>query len=359
MRLHFKGDWSESAERWKAWWAHELTARPMIQVTSPKDGADPSVSWDGWSFARRPEEPEASVNLFDKWCGQTFFGGDAFPNLWVNYGPGILAAFLGARPRFATETVWFEDPRPWEKLKDIRVDRSGKWWKIVERTIRIATEEAQGKFMVGMTDLGSPTDVAASLRGSQALMRDLFREGERVKGLCWRILDEWLWAFDQLSTIVQASFEGSGAWMGLWSPKRWYPLQCDYAYMLSPSKFSEFALPFIRRWCSHLDHSIYHLDGQGQIIHLNALLDIPELDGIQWVPGDGSPPCSSPRWFPLYRRIQGRGRLLVLSMEWNHVLPVLRQISPRGLMIQAYGCPSEKVARQLLGEVESLSTGNA
>ena len=61
------------------------------------------------------------------------------------------------------------------------------------------------------------------------------------------------------------------------------------------------------------DQSIYHLDGPGQIPHLDILLEIPELDGIQWVPGAGNPGTGSAEWFPMYRRIQEKGKLLILQ----------------------------------------------
>jgi 5-methyltetrahydrofolate--homocysteine methyltransferase len=34
----------------------------------------------------------------------------------------------------------------------------------------------------------------------------------------------------------------------------------------------------------------YHLDGKGELPHLDQLLAIEELAGVQWVPGEGSPP---------------------------------------------------------------------
>ena len=67
-------------------------------------------------------------------------------------------------------------------------------------------------------------------------------------------------------------------------------------------------MPHLQEECRNLDWSIYHWDGPGQIPHLDLLLDIPELTGIQWVPGAGKPGTGSPKWFDLYRRIQARGK---------------------------------------------------
>ena len=136
--------------------------------------------------------------------------------------------------------------------------------------------------------------------------------------------------------------------MNLWCPGKWYPLQCDFSAMISPEMFETFVAPYLREQCRWLDHSIYHWDGPGQIPHLEILLDIPELDGIQWTPGAGNPDVASPKWFPLYERIQQKGKLLVLlGVAANDVERVLQELSPKGLLISAY-CESENEARELL-----------
>ena len=47
--------------------------------------------------------------------------------------------------------------------------------------------------------------------------------------------------------------------------------------------------PELAASCRRLKNAFYHLDGLGQLPHLKSLLSIPELKGIQWVPGDGQP----------------------------------------------------------------------
>jgi len=91
--------------------------------------------------------------------------------------------------------------------------------------------------------------------------------------------------------------------------------------------------------------------------HLETLLDIPELDGIQWVPGAGNPGTGSPRWFPTYRRIQEKGKLLVLQgMAKEDVEGVLRNLSSRGLLIETR-CDTESEARELLARVAKWTRG--
>ncbi len=93
----------------------------------------------------------------------------------------------------------------------------------------------------------------------------------------------------------------------------------------------------------------------GEIPHLEHLLDIPELNGIQWTAGAGNPGQGDPVWFPLYKRIQARGKLLVLlDVEKEQVENVMSELSPEGLLMTTR-CDSEEEARKLLARVEQWS----
>jgi 5-methyltetrahydrofolate--homocysteine methyltransferase len=215
----------------------------------------------------------------------------------------------------------------------------------------MALEASKDKFIVGMTDLGGIMDIAASLRGSNNLIIDLFKHPRRVKELCWQILELWHSCYEELHTLLRKGMEGSSAWMAIWCQERWYPIQCDLSAVLSPRLFEAFALPLLREQCKRLDHTIYHWDGPGQIVHLDALLSIKELDGIQWTPGAGQPGTSSPVWFPLYRKIQRKNkRLVLLGVDKESLDFLLKELSPRGLLIQT-NCTTEDEARELMKRI--------
>jgi len=359
----YKEDWPRARARLEAWWDGEVVDRTVVQVLAPRRGAEPRFpggdverfyGWDGWGFARDPLHPEVTIGNFERMCSMVYFGGEAFPNLRVNLGPGVAAAFLGASARFRPDsrTVWFETPMPWEKLGGLRLDPENEWWRRARWITSLAAEAGEGRFFVGITDLGGVTDIAASLRGSQSLVLDLFRAPDRVKALSRKILDAWHRYYDGLHVIIREKMAGTSAWMGIWSPRRWYPIQCDFSAMLSPGLFRDFTLPYLREQCRRLDHTVYHMDGPGQIPHLDQLLSISELHGIQWVPGAGNPPGHSPKWLPLYRRIQKAGKLLVINAERTHLRHLLSELSPKGLLIKTT-CRSEEEARGLLERAEA------
>lgn len=53
---------------------------------------------------------------------------------------------------------------------------------------------------------------------------------------------------------------------------------------------------------------MYHLDSVGAMHHLPALLEIEELNAIQWTPGVGEPQGGSPKWYDLYKKILAGGK---------------------------------------------------
>ena len=44
--------------------------------------------------------------------------------------------------------------------------------------------------------------------------------------------------------------------------------------------------------------------------HLPALLEIEELNAIQWTPGVGQPQGGDPCWYDLYKRIRAGGKAI-------------------------------------------------
>lgn len=109
-----------------------------------------------------------------------------------------------------------------------------------------------------------------------------------------------------------------------------YMLQCDFAYMISPDQFEEFVLPELKTCCKRIARPFYHLDGKGQLGHLDHLLSIAELRGIQWVPGDGAPDCS--HWPEVYEKIVAADRLVQVFADIEVLEKVLAQTERPELM---------------------------
>ncbi len=178
---------------------------------------------------------------------------------------------------------------------------------------------------------------------------DVAEQPEQVKRADEHLQGIWRQCYDTTYALAQRFEQGFSNWMNIWGPGRFCDIQCDFSAMISPAMFEDFAIPHLVEECRCLDWSIYHWDGPGQIPHLDLLLDIPDLTGIQWVPGAGNPGTGSPKWFDLYRRIQARGKRLVLQgMEKADVQQVVETLDPAGLLIEPRGLDTPAEADEMV-----------
>jgi 5-methyltetrahydrofolate--homocysteine methyltransferase len=168
----------------------------------------------------------------------------------------------------------------------------------------------RGLVQIGMTDLGGNLDILASFRPGEKLLLDLVDDPEAVKQRTWAAHELWFRYFDEINGILQPGNPGYTAWAPLYSADTYYMLQCDFCYMISPKMFDEFVRPELAATCKRLTNPFYHLDGKGQLPHLDSLLRIPELKGVQWIPGAGAPGMS--QWPDVYRKIKAAGRRIQL-----------------------------------------------
>ena len=92
--------------------------------------------------------------------------------------------------------------------------------------------------------------------------------------------------------------------------------------------FERFVLPDLEACCSEMDYAFYHLDGKGQLVHVDSLLSLSCLRGIQWVPGFGKPRCEE--WLPLLKKIRAAGKLCQLTVSPQGALRIIRELGGKG-----------------------------
>ena len=303
-------DWARIRRDYTAWWEHSLD-RPLIYFAAAlADDAPPDRPAPlGFLPCYPPETTDAQlVGQYVRCESARTFPGDTFPFFFVNYGAGIAAAFLGCRVNPRPETVWFA-PAEGAGLTDLpRFDPDNVWWRRVEAMTRTAVEMLGESALVSYTDLGGNLDVLASLVGTEPLLMDILDRPADVARAAQAVRAAWLEAFNRLDAIIRSANLGVVGWAPIWAPGRTYMMQSDISYMLSPQTFAELVAPDIQECCRRIEYGFYHLDGVGQIGHLDHLLRIERLRGIQWIPGDGKPPAE--HWPDLLRRIRDAGKLV-------------------------------------------------
>ncbi|MGC8787159.1 MAG: hypothetical protein ACP5Q1_07010 [Anaerolineae bacterium] len=329
LALHFsERDWERVQHDWKAWWAGEL-ARPLV-VAMGGTAADFSEILQNYPL----EVPANQVLESHRTALEAArYYGDAYPKWWPNFGPGVLAAFLGAEVRWEPETAWFE-PLAFTSLADLHpmYNPDNIWWRRVQEFVRGAVAAWGNQVAVGHTDLGGLLDVLASLRGTSQLLLDLYDAPQEVERLEAELTTLWLRYYDELCALIEPAGHGTTCWGPCWFPGRGYMLQSDFSYMISPQMFERFVLPNLAICCEAMDYAFYHLDGPGQIKHLDMLLSIPRLRGIQWVPGESNPPPE--RWLPLLKRIRDGGKLCYVDVTCAGALQIVRALGGRGFLFR-------------------------
>jgi len=116
--------------------------------------------------------------------------------------------------------------------------------------------------------------------------------------------------------------------------------------------FRRYVLPDLSVCCEALDYAFYHLDGKGQISHLEQLLSIEHLRGIQWVPGDGQPQAE--HWLPLLSRIRERGKLCQVFVSAHGALTLLRELGGKGMLLVINEALTPEQGNALMEEISRL-----
>lgn len=327
MDLAYKPNWPEARERLLAFWQMEIIDRPCIAVTAPLKPPRPLP--DPLDYEALWTDPDHVAQSYDAAHEATYFGGEAMPatSLMVGYCFGY-----GAPAHYGPETVWL-DPiiDDWGTPPSLQVSEDDLAWQRVQAVVRRCAEVSSGRWMTGWPNIHQPNDHLSLLRGTRDLCLDLVDRPDDVKRALQQLRHGYYAMFERISDLLSGQ-EGSIGWLSLWCPhRRGVTLQSDFSCMLSPAMFEEFIAPEVEDMSEWFGGATYHLDGPGALQHLDRLLTIRGLHAIQWTPGAGQPQGLA--WLDLYRRIQERGKGLIVFLGADEVEPALRELKPEGLFI--------------------------
>ena len=181
-------------------------------------------------------------------------------------------------------------------------------------------------------DLHPGIDWLAALRGSQQLCLDLFDNPDEVQTALAAGVPDFLRFYAHFDRMLKAQRQLSVAWMGIPSFGAMHIPSCDFATMISPAQFRKFVFPILWAECAAMTHNVFHVDGKGVARHLDAILELPNVQAIQWVQGVGN---DKPilQWIPLIQRIQAAGKSVVVDLEPAELEPLIDALRPEGLYL--------------------------
>lgn len=330
MSIDFKLErWDKIKETYGLWWEGKLE-RPIIPIIL--EGKDPGRSQPAAPLLTQANCNDLSipakeiVDRIEYELSKNIYMGDAFPFFNLDcFGPGIVAAFLGAHLDNSTGRVWFH-PKETLQINEIHFeyDVNNVWLNRIKEICIEAMKRWQGQILLGMPDLGGTIDILSTFRPGDRLLLDLYDYPEEVDRLIWELHELWHKFYNEINEVLQPVNPGYSSWCQLYCEKPSYVLQSDFSYMIGLDMFNEFIKRELAADCKRLPHTMYHLDGVGQLKHLDSLLEIKELDAVQWVPGEGKPDQS--QWPEVFRKIIAAGKRIQLFCGFESLDTVARQI---------------------------------
>ena len=340
-------------DRYAAYWQMENHDRPLMSVCARKSGAkpveipwhdDPKQNW--WDTERVIQRARSHM-------AATYYAGEAFPALNPNLGPDVFAAFLGAELVYESmETTWSVNfVEDWDDHQ-LRFDENNPYWrKIVEMTDAFL-DDAHGDYLVGITDIHQSLDCLVSIRGAENVCLDLYDCPGKVRNALAQVETAFREVIGRSYALIRKKQRGMTNWMGIYHPDAWYVSSMDFLYLISPAMFDAFAGPCCRADAKIIGPNIFHLDGIGSLNHLDKLLAMPEIHGIQWVYGAGQPTAA--HWIDVLRRVQDAGKLVTVAAAPDDFPALLNAgLKPEGLHYWV-DCETEAQADRLIRDVEDV-----
>ena len=353
MQLEHKPDFDKVMARFEAWWQCELVDRPLVtmSVRPPKPG--PALPARKHATEReRWLDFEYALDRFEAALPHRVFFAESCPVFMPNLGPEVCSNLFGADLQFSPATSWSVPVAPsCADILKMKPDFDAFYWKAVRRATERSIARGKGRWVTALTDLHTNGDLPASLRDPQHFAIDLAEDLDTATAAVEHVTKFFPAIYDDLWGLVRAAGQPSATWAPFLHAGRAYVTSCDFICMISPAMFQRAILPSIVREMRFLERNYFHLDGPGALRHLDALLALPELDGLQWVYGAGNGPAR--KWMDVYKRAQAAGKCLqVLCEDLADAEAFVGQLKPGGVWFTIGGAYTLDQAKAFVKKLE-------
>lgn len=342
-KKHYMDWWNQKGVVLTMWEHLDKDGSPHEAVQVPTPAKDMNQFWF---------DPEWRSEYLHYKMSRYSYKADILPVANTQLGPGSLGTILGADLEGREDTIWIRDKKDFDG--NIVFNEDNKWWKLHLELLAKCKEKARGNYLIGCPDLVEGLDVLASLKGSDNVLMDLMIDPDTTLHQLKEINKAYFKAFDRIYEIINEDGEMAFCYFSIWGPGKVSKLQCDISIMISEDDFRTFALPFLREQCDYIDYTLYHLDGVDAMRHLDAVLELENLNAVQWTPGVGQPQGGDARWYGLYKKILAAGKSVMANwVTLDELKPLLDNVGNQGLNIQM-DFKSEKEIDEALKIIDSF-----
>ena len=357
VRLQGKDDFEEVLQRFEAWWRCEIVDRPLVSINVRSDRSANEPTSKHGSLRDRWFDVDYALDRFESLVESSVFLAETLPVFVPNLGPDVCATVFGCELAFTEDSSW---SRPvvshCREIPEIKPNLKNEYWLTLRRMTELSLQRGQGKWLTGVADLHTNGDLVAALRDPQGVCLDLADDMPSVRRACDYITRSYPLMFEDLWSRIAVASLPCTTWTPCLHTGSCYPVSCDFICMISPEMFAETILPALIAEINYLDRSIFHLDGPGALKHLDALLALDDLDGLQWIYGAGNGPAR--RWIDVYRKAQAAGKCLqICTDDLNDAMAVAESLNPDGLWFCPAGQYSRGEAEAFIGKIARCAAG--
>jgi hypothetical protein len=362
MKFITQEKWHEIKKRYLAWWANGLYERPLLKVIAKKP---PSGEVPEPPEPKTPKEMYLDIDYLIQrayyYADTHLYMGDTYPDFCVRLGPGTLSTYLGSQPIFAWDTIWYETcMEDIEEDSWFKADPESYWFKTQMNLFREAKRRMGDDFIFTIPDLIENMDVLSNMRGAEALCLDMMDNPETVKQRIRQIDELYEYYYNLIYDFVKLE-DNSSAYSAfrVWGPGKTAKIQCDFCALISVEHFREFVLPSLQRQCRFMNNTVFHLDGPQAMKHVDALMEIKELNALQFTCGEMRPDGTNEEWYEVYDKARAAGKALWVQVydgevdQWmKNVDRFIKRYGANGLYFVFPEFETEEEARELLRKAE-------
>ncbi len=280
--------WQQVKDDYEGWWK-QTREKPILHLSFVEEcktmKRPEGMITENLFHYPESESPESIAEKMEYIMRSRRYEYNGYPYIWVYFGPVSTVEYIGCKPHIGPSTVWFSPRDEIEPSKrHITRDPRSEFLPRNHAIRKAIQDRFGGGYVVsGPCGAGCNLDYVAEFYGHEELSYMLYDEPDEVKRLMDEIQAALLPIGDEEEKLTPGAV-GYTAWGGIFAPKPWVTMQCDYCAMIGRKHFEEFEKPELVEHCKRSpEYNYYHLDGPGEIIHMDSILDIPELKCMQWV----------------------------------------------------------------------------
>ena len=333
-------DFETALTRVEAWYEREIIDRPLVRFNRKDsfiDRIDIEVAKRDLSERRSwIFNAEQQVDFYEDTIREITFLGDTFPIYTAYLGPQSYASFYGAELNYDGIGSWAKPIiESFDDIEGIELQENNDYFQALVEMTDLAIEKGSNRYLVGQPPLSPGLDCVSAWRGVDQLCLDMVTNPEEVSRMGELSVKDFAGIYDHFDSIIRQAHGFSVNWMGLPTISRCHIPTYEFAALISPDMFNQFGLPLLREEVKGIEHNVFLVDGKEIAKHLDSILSVPEIDGVQWVQGMGN---DTPimQWIPFLTGLQKKGVPVVVLLEAEELEDFITTMDLHGIFLWIY-----------------------